>query len=167
MNVVLCGMPASGKTTVCNYLKKLSDMQAVDTDALIVEKHGKIAKIFEEFGEERFRQIETEICKALTNCQNLIIATGGGCVLREQNVNFLKANGKIFYLKAKFETLLSRLQGDTSRPLLKGDLKQNLFALYSARSAVYESVADYIIQTDQLSPKQVANQILNIIKGDF
>jgi len=165
MNVILCGMPASGKTTVAKHLKNLSGMQAVDTDAIIVERHGEITKIFERFGEERFRQIETEICKELSNTDNLIIATGGGCVLREQNVKYLKAGGKIIYLKAEYETLLSRLQGDTSRPLLKGDLSERLSNLFCARATVYEEVADIVVQTEGLTPTQTAIKILNLIKN--
>ncbi|MDE7400420.1 MAG: shikimate kinase, partial [Clostridia bacterium] len=80
-------------------------------------------------------------------------------VLRAENVKNLKATGKIFYLKAEAETLIKRLEGDTARPLLKGGLEEKVKSILSARAHIYESVADFIIDTDKLTPAEVAKII--------
>ena len=161
MNAVLCGMMGCGKTTVAKELEK-QGFTAVDTDALIVERYGSIDKIFAEHGEEYFRNIETQItAEVAKNYTNAVISVGGGCVLRAENVKNLKATGKIFYLKTSAETIIKRLKGDSTRPLLKGGLEQKVNSILAARAAIYESVADEAVETDGLSPKQIAE----IIKG--
>ena len=96
MNIVLCGMMGCGKTTVAAELSRITGRESVDTDAEIVKRHGRIADIFEKFGESRFREIETEEVERLSSRDGLIIATGGGCVLYDRNVRILKRGGKIF-----------------------------------------------------------------------
>ncbi|MDE7087665.1 MAG: shikimate kinase [Clostridia bacterium] len=154
-------MMGCGKTTVAKELEK-QGFTAVDTDALIVERYGSIDKIFAEHGEEYFRNIETQItAEVAKNYTNAVISVGGGCVLRAENVKNLKATGKIFYLKTSAETIIKRLKGDSTRPLLKGGLEQKVNSILAARAAIYESVADEAVETDGLSPKQIAE----IIKG--
>ncbi|MDE6504336.1 MAG: shikimate kinase, partial [Clostridia bacterium] len=119
MNIILAGMPASGKTTVSKELGKILGCKVVDTDALIVEKYGEINGIFQAFGEEYFRDKETETVKEVCTLENAVISLGGGCLLRQKNVELLKNSGKIIYLKTTLETLIERAKGDTSRPLLK------------------------------------------------
>lgn len=164
MNVVLCGMPGSGKTVTAVALEKLTGKKSVDTDALIVETHGNIAEIFAKFGEEYFRTTETETCKNLADSNDLIIATGGGCVLREINVNYLKRNGVIFYLRAQKQTILNRIAGNCDRPLLLGDVESRTEKLIKERSPIYERVADFVIDTDGLSPQQTAEIIVKTLK---
>jgi shikimate kinase len=90
MNLILCGMMGAGKTTVAKALAKLTGYQSYDTDAEIVKKHGNISDIFARFGEEYFRDLETQTVKELVNEQNAIISVGGGLVLRQENVEILK-----------------------------------------------------------------------------
>lgn len=159
MNIVLCGMMGSGKTTVAAELEKLG-YKVIDTDAQIVEKHGSIDKIFAEHGEEYFRDAETQVVREVAQKNDgAVISLGGGCVLRQENVKNLKAGGKIFYLRAKAETLIKRLKGDTTRPLLKGGLEERVRSILAVRSGIYEGVADFIIDTDELSPAEIAIEI--------
>ena len=159
MNIILAGMPASGKTTVSKELGKISNRKVIDTDALIVERHGEINKIFEKFGEQYFRDKETEIVKEVSILNNAVISVGGGCLLRQENTESLKSNGKIIYLKATLKTLVDRVQGDTTRPLLKGGAEANLKKLLEAMQKIYEAAADFTVETDNLTPLQIAVKI--------
>ena len=90
MNIVLCGMMGAGKTSVGIKIADLTGRRWFDTDDLITEKYGKIPSIFEFYGEERFREMETEIVKKVSEEDNVVISTGGGCVLRPENSAALK-----------------------------------------------------------------------------
>ena len=164
MNIVLAGMPGSGKTTVSEILSLRGGYKLVDTDSLIVEKHGEISKIFSEHGEEYFRNLETQAVEAACALNNAVIATGGGCLLRKKNAGLFKKTGKIIYLRTRISTLLRRLEGDTSRPLLTGDRERRLKELFSARAHIYEEAADYAVDTDNHTPDEVAEKIMELIR---
>lgn len=164
MNIILAGMPASGKTSVSRALSKLTGREVYDTDEKIVEKYGAISEIFENYGETAFRNLETEEVKNASALDNLIISTGGGCVLREVNVAFLKTNGKIVYLRTSLQTLLSRVNGDSTRPLLKGGAEEKMKKLFAERTPVYESISDEIIDTDGKTVEEIASGIAELIK---
>lgn len=155
-NLILIGMPACGKTTVA----KLHGKKVFDTDAYIESIHGNISDIFANHGEEYFRELETEAIRKICSNEGCIISTGGGAVLRDENVRLFKQSGEIVYLRTKIETLLKRLEGDTSRPLLMGDRRERLTALFNARAPIYERVADIIIDTDGLTPEEVLDKII-------
>lgn len=163
MNVVLAGMPGSGKTTVAEELKRRGKT-VFDTDEQIVKEHGAISGIFARYGEEHFRDLETQTVRELSTLDGVVIATGGGCLLRGENVKLLKENGKIFYLRTKVETLIKRVEGDTDRPLLQGDTRARIENLYKDRSGVYAQAADFIIDTDELTPEEIANKITEYIR---
>lgn len=159
MNIVLCGMMGAGKTTVGIALAELLNAEWRDTDTLIEEKYGKISEIFERYGETRFREMETETVRGLSQKDGYVISVGGGLVLKAENVTLLKTKGKIVYLRAKAETLEKRLRADTNRPLLhhgEESLAQRLQRLLKERGSVYESVADILVDVDELSPKEIA-----------
>lgn len=165
MNIVLCGMMGCGKTTVAAELSARYGMVSVDTDAEIVKKYGEINAIFEKYGEEYFRTVEEEIVAAVSKqFSNAVIATGGGCVLRESNVKNLKKTGKIIYLRTTPETLVSRVEGDTSRPLLKGGAREKIYSILAVREPVYSAAADLIVDTDGLSPEEIAEKITELVK---
>lgn len=161
MNIVLCGMMGCGKTSVAAELKKFG-YTCVDTDALIVERYGNINNIFAAHGEAYFRDIEAQItAEVAKKYENAVISLGGGCVLRDENIKNLKASGRIFYLRATAKTIIKRLEGDTTRPLLKGGLEEKVNSILSARAHIYEDVADCIIDTDDKTCEQIAR----LIKG--
>lgn len=164
MNIVLIGMPASGKTTVAAALAKDLGLEVLDTDALIVERHGEINKIFEKFGEEYFRNLERAAVKEVAKHTNAVISTGGGCPLRKENVLALKNCSKIVFLRTSVAELIKRTQGDGTRPLLKGEREERLKHLLSVRTPVYEGAADFTVDTDGLTPEEIAKKITEFTK---
>ena len=165
MNLILCGMMGSGKTTVGIKIAELTGRRWYDTDGVIVDRHGKISDIFEYYGEAHFRKLETEIVRELVKKDDLIISTGGGLVLKSENNTLLKENGKIVFLRAGLETLSKRLHVDGTRPLLQTStesIRVRLERLLKERTPVYESVADYIVDVDDKTPEVIAEEIIKI-----
>lgn len=162
MNIILAGMPGSGKTTVARELEKLGKT-VVDTDAEIVKRYGAITEIFAVRGEEYFRDLETQTVAEASALENAVISTGGGTLLRESNVNALKACGKIVYLRTQPDTLLKRVEGNADRPLLLGDTRGRIEKLFAERAPVYEWAADLIVDTDNLTPEQIAGKITEYV----
>lgn len=162
-NIVLVGLSGSGKSTLGNILSSLSGYALVDTDAIIVKLQNRsINNIFETNGEEFFRTIETQVSKEISAFDKQIISTGGGIVLKGKNLEYLKQNGVVFYLKTSVNTLLKRLEGDNTRPLLKtDDVKKKLENMLEIRGKLYEK-ADVTIETDKLTPEETAKEILRI-----
>ena len=165
MNLVLCGMMGAGKTTVGVKIAELTGRRWYDTDGVITDKYGKIADIFEFYGEAHFRKIETEVVKQLSQQDGLVISTGGGLVLKSENNSLLKEKGKIIFLRAGLDTLVARLNGDTSRPLLQSteqNVRARLQKLLDERAPVYELVADFTVDVDGKTPDEIAKEILLI-----
>ena len=165
MNLVLCGMMGCGKSTVGESLAERLRRAYCDTDALIVERHGRNADIFEKFGEAPFRGRETDTGQELVQKDNLVIATGGGLVLKQENVALLKSGGKIVFLRAKVETLVRRLQADRERPLLQNadSLRERLENLLKDRAPIYERAADFTLDVDEKTPEEIAGEIIKWI----
>lgn len=174
MNLILCGMMGAGKTTIGVKLAEITGRCWYDTDQMITDKHGKISDIFEYYGEEHFRLLETQIVKGFSEADNLVISTGGGLVLRAENNEILKKNGVIIFLRASLETLIKRLKIYENRPLLQaksGMVSKRLEDLLKVRGPVYEEVADYIVDVDDKSTEETAKEIvellrLHLIKGE-
>ena len=160
MNIVLCGMMGSGKTTVARALENIYGFIVVDTDEIIVRRHGEINAIFRDLGEQAFRDIESQTVKEVSALDGYVISLGGGVVLRRSNVEELKKNGKIFYLRTRAETVIARVKGDSSRPLLQGNLEERVHAILKDRSKAYEEAADVVIDTDDKSPEEIADIIV-------
>ena len=166
MNLILCGMMGAGKTTIGIKIAELTGRRWYDTDGVIVDKYGKISDIFEYYGEAHFRKLETEIVKQFSTQDNLVISTGGGLVLKEENNALLKANGKIVFLRASFETLAKRLIVDGTRPLLQSSTEsiyERLQKLLKERTPIYERVADCIVDVDGKTPKQIAEEVVRVV----
>ena len=164
MNIILCGMMGVGKSTVGVRIAELTGRMWYDTDVVITDRHGRISDIFEYYGEAHFRSLETEVVRELSGRDGLVISTGGGLVLKPENSEMLKQNGKIFFMRASFETLLKRVRADETRPLLKntGKTAESLGKLLAQRTPVYEHVADYIVDTDGKSIDEVAKEIVRL-----
>ena len=138
-SIFLCGFMGCGKTTVGKLLAKRLKMRFVDMDKYIVKKEGKnISTIFEENGEEYFRQLETKAIAELSKI-SAVIATGGGAMLREQNAEIAEKNGKVVFLNVKFEVCYRRIKGDVRRPIAANSTKEELLALYQKRYPIYEA----------------------------
>ncbi len=162
-NIILIGFMGSGKSSVGRYMEESEGFALIDTDEYIEkQQNDSINNIFANKGEEYFRNIETECIKELItlNIDMTVISVGGGLPMRGENQKLLKELGKIVYLRATVDTLVSRLMGDTTRPLLKGgDLRQKITELFEKREATYEGIADIVIDTDNYSPKEIYNII--------
>lgn len=157
-NIVLTGMPASGKSTVGEILAKELGLDFVDTDEMIVKTANmSISEIFEQYGEKHFRDLETAAVKQASKLSGVIIATGGGAILRKENVNALKLNGKIFFLNRD----LNELVPTDDRPL--GSDFEALKKRYNERYEIYVATADTEIKVD-CEAKEVANKIIGSIK---
>ena len=168
MNIVLCGMMGVGKSSVGIRIAERTGRMWYDTDVVITDRHGRISDIFEFYGEAHFRALETEVVRELSGRDGLVISTGGGLVLKPENNELLKRNGRIFFMRASFETLLKRVRADETRPLLKntGKTAETLGHLLEMRPPVYEHVADYIVDTDEKSVEEVADEILALLEKE-
>ena len=142
-NIVLIGMPSSGKTTIGKLLSEKLNKRLIDTDDLIVEKIGmSITDYMKTHTEKEFRDVETECVKEASKHSKVIIATGGGAILRSENVKALKQNGKLYFLKRNLELLTPT----DSRPF-SSDL-ESLKKRYVERLPIYEAVCDKVIDNN-------------------
>lgn len=158
-------MMGAGKTTVGLELSKaLTTYKLIDIDSEIEKMANlKISEIFEKFGEEHFRQMETDFLGEICKNNKQILATGGGIFEREENRNLLKSCGTVYYLKASAETLFNRIKNQTHRPLLKNDFgAENIKSILEKRESNY-SKADIIIDTEN---KPLYNIIKDIIEKE-
>jgi shikimate dehydrogenase len=152
-NVVLTGMPASGKSTVGKLLA-LDGYERIDTDAEIEKRCGcTIKELIATKGETVFRDLEAEVIRDVSKESARIIATGGGAVLRQENVRCLKQNGKVFFL----DVPLARLRATSDRPL--SDTEDKLRKLYEERMGIYRATADVVVP-DMATPEAEAAYIL-------
>ncbi len=144
-NIVLIGMSGAGKTSVGKALSYKLKMPFLDMDDFIEEKQNmSISEIFEKFGEEYFRNLETEAAKYLSeNYKNTIISTGGGAVLKVLNMEYLKAVGVVIYINRSVEKIISTLNAE-KRPLLKSN-PERLYDMYKTRHPLYLKYADVCI----------------------
>ena len=154
-NLVLIGMPGSGKTAVGHILAEKTGLPFCDSDQLIVEKAGKpITEIFRDSGEQVFRDLESEVIRDLSLHGGTVVSTGGGAVLRPENVTALKQNGRLFWLDRNPDALIPT----DDRPL--ADTADKIKRLYAERQPIYKSAADEIIPVIG-TPLQVAETILS------
>lgn len=163
-NIILCGFMGSGKTSVGTALAKKLGKEFIDLDKYIEQNEGlTVSEIFARFGEDYFRDLETKAVTLLGSTGGKVISLGGGTALKSQNIPPLKQNGIIFYLDVTANTVLNRLKGDTTRPLLKENKEQVVLNLLNTRAPIYASVCDYAVNSNG-SVDYAVNQILNIIK---
>lgn len=142
MNVILCGFMGSGKTTVGKLLAEHLGMDFVDTDHSIEADQGKsISRIFEEKGEDFFRDLEHEKCIEISKRDSLVVATGGGALTFDRNVHVLKNNGIIIYLDVPFEVVVERVGDCETRPLFKD--KEKARRLFDERKEKYEKNCNF------------------------
>lgn len=163
-HIFLTGFMGVGKTSTSKVLSRNLDIAEKDTDIMIVEKEGcAISEIFEKKGEEYFRSLETSILDDIKELAPCVISCGGGMPLREENVRKMKESGKIVLLSATPSTIYEHVKDSTSRPLLNGNMNiPYIKKLMEERLPKYIAAADFIVETDGLSPKDVANKIVGL-----
>lgn len=162
-NIILTGFMGSGKSTIGGYIEQKTAMPFIDTDKFIEENHSMtIREIFEKYGESYFREMETSAIKQLCETDNQIIATGGGIVTREENIQIMKRNGIIVFIDVPYDSICQRLAEDTTRPLINSEEKlKNMSNLLNARMPLYIGSADIIVKGDNSA--LIADEILSKI----
>ena len=163
--IILIGFMGVGKTAVGNALAARTGLPLQDTDAIVSASVGlPIPKIFAELGESVFRDKETEVLTKLPIAP-AVIATGGGIILRPDNVQLLRKLGRIVWLDAEKQTLFSRISQAAARPLLQSEDPRATFTqLLQEREPFYRDAADFRIDTSHLTPDEVADTLLERIK---
>lgn len=162
---VLIGFMGSGKSSVSRILASRLGRRLVDTDAEIEREQGMtISEIFAQYGEQGFRKLEHELLLRLAQEKEpLVISTGGGLAAQPQNREALSALGTVIYLQVQPHTVLARLQGDETRPLLQGaDKEAKVRTLLAEREPLYRAAADVCIATDTLTQREIVAQILGM-----
>ena len=166
MNIVLVGYRGTGKSTVGRLLAARLGRELVSTDAEIVKRAKRpIPEIVAQEGWEYFRNLESEICRELAGRDRLVIDTGGGAILRTQNVEALKKNGAVFWLTASVETITKRIGGGNQRPSLTGtkSFVDEIQEVLRERTPKYQAAADHIIATDDRSITQLVETLLTLV----
>lgn len=164
-NIVLTGFMGTGKTEVGRILAQRLGYTLLDADSIIEqEQKMKITEIFQRFGEPYFRDIEADVIRRLSERDRVVISTGGGVVLRQENMENLRKKGVIVCLTASPETILKRTSNDSSRPLLQvEDPLKRIKEMLEFRRPYYEK-SDIMIDTEGKSPVEVAEEIIEKIR---
>lgn len=167
-NIFLIGPMGAGKSTIGRTLAKELKLDFFDSDEVIESRAGaSIAWIFDVEGEEGFRRREQKVIDELTQKNNIVLATGGGVIMTPENRNALAARGTVIYLKTSIQQQYERTKRDTKRPQLQTDnLEERLEYLRDEREPLYEELADVSFETDRLTVKAVANNIVKYLYGE-
>ena len=166
-NIVLIGFMGAGKSTISDFLRTVFAMEVVEMDQIIAEREGmSISDIFETYGEEYFRNLETELLIEMQSKTNVVISCGGGVPMRERNVVEMKKNGRVVLLTAKPETILSRVKDNHDRPLLEGNKNVDFIAdLMEKRREKYQAAADIVIETDGKDKLEICEELVQRIRA--
>jgi len=160
--IFLVGPMGAGKSTIGKYLAQQLKLRFADTDTEIEERTGAdIPWIFDVEGEPGFRDREQQVVEEMTLWDDIVLATGGGVVMRPENRQALAARGFVVYLHATVDEQVRRTRRDQRRPLLQtGDPEAVLRSLMAIRDPLYREIADHIIETDGCSPRTVAQRLV-------
>lgn len=166
-NIFLIGPMGAGKTTIGRQLARTLGMPFYDSDKAIEENTGvDIPTIFEFEGEAGFRQREQKMLQELTRLTGIVLATGGGAILREQNRALLRAQGFVVYLQCSVTRILERTRKDSQRPLLNTeDPERRIKELLQQRAGLYQACADLIVDTGRLQSKMAAKKIIKAYRS--
>lgn len=163
LNIVLTGMPGAGKSYIGEKLAKLlAHFTFIDTDVEIERSAGKsISEIFEQEGEDYFRELETEVVERICESRNQIVSIGGGAFQSSKNISNLKKSGLIFYLKASPKELYERIKAESHRPLIQVENPlKSLEKIFKSREGNFLK-ADFIIDTEAKQAYTILNDILS------
>lgn len=161
-NVFLIGPMGAGKSTIGRQLSNLLKMPFKDSDHEIIARTGaSIPLIFEIEGEEGFRKRESAMIDELSDLDGVVMATGGGAVLLEENRKVLKERGAVIYLYASLDQLFERTSRDRNRPLLQTENpRARLEEIMTQREPIYQELADIIVHTDDRSVRSVVKELI-------
>jgi shikimate kinase len=165
MNLVLIGYRGTGKSTVAKLLAEKLGMKVVSLDQEIVRRAGgSVPEIVAQHGWSHFRDLESAVTKDFSEHDNIIIDAGGGVILRRENVESLRRGGRLFWLRASVPVIVARIGVGTERPPLTAgkSFTEEVEEVLRERSPLYEAAAHHQIDTDALSPKQVAAEIARL-----
>jgi len=168
MNIVLIGYRGTGKSVVSGLLSKQLGMQSIGMDIEIVKRAGmSIPEIVAKNGWPVFRDLESQLVNDLAALDNIIIDTGGGVIERPENIDKLRINSRIFWLKASVYVIVERIKDGIERPALSAGktFTKEVKDILKQRTPKYKSAAQYEIDTDMLTPMQVTDRIIEILKG--
>ena len=162
-NIFLIGFMGAGKSTIAGELKDKLEMDRVEMDQMIVEKQGmSISEIFDEYGEAYFRNLESNTLIELQKRKQTIVSCGGGVVMREENTDHMKKNGRVVLLTAKPETIYERVKDSDERPILNNNMNVEFISgLMDKRKDRYEAVADITVATDGKNVTQICEEIIS------
>ena len=165
-NIVLIGFMGAGKSTISDFLKNVFAMDVVEMDQIIAQRQGmSISDIFETYGEQYFRDLETNLLIEMQSRSNVVISCGGGTPMRECNVVEMKKNGRVVLLTAKPETILDRVKDNHDRPLIENNKTVPFIAdLMEKRRAKYEAAADIIIETDGKNELEICEELVHRLR---
>lgn len=165
MNIVLIGYRGTGKSAVGCILAERLQMSCIGMDAAIVERAGMpIPEIVERYGWPRFRDLESQEARELAGRDNLVIDTGGGIIERPENIEVLQRNALLIWLKASVATIVARIEGGTERPALTAgkSFTEEVAEVLERRTPLYRAAAQHAIDTDDLTPEQIVERIIEI-----
>ena len=165
MNIVLIGYRGTGKSVVGELLAQKLNRETISMDAEIVKKAGvSIPEFVEQNGWPKFRDLETEVARELAERDNIIVDCGGGIIERPENIPALRSNGIIFWLQASVAMIVSRIADSTERPALTEGktFTEEVAEVLDRRSPLYSGAAQHTVNTDDMTPEQVADSILAI-----
>ena len=167
MNIVLIGYRGTGKSTIAKILSARLKWSRFNLDEAIVQEMGmSIPQMVEKHGWEFFRDVEARIVEKASNKDKTIIDAGGGVVVRPKNIERLRQNGVIIWLKARPENIIRRIKDNTDRPSLTGkkSFLEEAQEVLAERAPKYQAAAHVAIDTDNLSPQDVAEKIIEELK---
>ncbi len=163
MNIVLVGYRGTGKSAVGAIVAERLEMQCIAMDEKIVEKVGmSIPEFVEKHDWPAFRNVESEVARELSGVDNIVVDSGGGVIERPENIDLLRTNGIIIWLKASVDAIVSRIEGGTERPSLTGvkSFTDEVEEILDRRIPKYAAAAQYEVDTDDLTPEQVADRVV-------
>lgn len=163
MNIVLIGYRGCGKSTIGRLLAARTGKGYISTDEQIVKKAGMgIPDIVEKHGWKYFRDLESSVAEEVSAMEDIVMDTGGGIILREQNVKHLKKNGKLILLTADLEKIVDRIQSDPNRPPLKEGMSfiEEQKKVLEERNPIYRAIADFSVDTSHESADSCVDKII-------